>query len=109
MRTAILLDPSHRIPPPKESMKLFLENRRLKRAYLFYRNSLWLLGDKPPTCSCRGNDSPGRRAITSGAGAGLAWHQPPACSLLVYTEQLLPTWLFPKIGVPGEPGVGLLG
>jgi hypothetical protein len=36
--TAIFLVPSHRIPPPKESMKAFLENRRLKRAYLFCWN-----------------------------------------------------------------------
>jgi hypothetical protein len=28
--TAILYVPFHRIPPPKESMKAFLENRRLK-------------------------------------------------------------------------------
>jgi hypothetical protein len=28
--TAILFVPFHRVPPPKESMKEFLENRRLK-------------------------------------------------------------------------------
>jgi hypothetical protein len=37
--TATILVPLHRVPPPKESMKAFLDNRRLKRAYFFYRNS----------------------------------------------------------------------
>jgi hypothetical protein len=33
MRAAILHVPFHKVPPPKESMKEFLENRGLKRAY----------------------------------------------------------------------------
>jgi len=51
--TAIVLVPFHRAPPPKESMKVFLENRRLNRAYVSYRNSLQFLSNKPPTCSNR--------------------------------------------------------
>jgi hypothetical protein len=32
MRAAILRVPFHKVPPPKDSMKEFLENRGLKRA-----------------------------------------------------------------------------
>jgi hypothetical protein len=48
--TAICLVPFHRIPPPKESMKAFLENRRLKRAYPFCWNPPEFLSNKPPAC-----------------------------------------------------------
>jgi hypothetical protein len=39
-RTVTLLVALHRIPPPKNSMKRFVENHRLKRAYLVLRNKL---------------------------------------------------------------------
>jgi len=41
----------HRVPPPKESVP-GQENRRLKRAYRFWRNLLWRLGTKQENCSC---------------------------------------------------------
>jgi hypothetical protein len=40
MRAAILCVPFHKVPPPKESMKEFLENRGLKRAYWLRRVTL---------------------------------------------------------------------
>jgi hypothetical protein len=49
-KTAIFLVYFHRIPPPKESMKAFLENRRLKRAYFFCRKLPQFLSNEAPSC-----------------------------------------------------------
>jgi hypothetical protein len=43
-KTAILLVPLHRIPPPKESMKEFLENRRLLKSILVLAETATVLG-----------------------------------------------------------------
>jgi hypothetical protein len=40
MRAPILRVPSHKVPPPKESMKEFLENRGLNRAAWLQRVTL---------------------------------------------------------------------
>jgi hypothetical protein len=44
VRTAILLVSLHRIPPPKESMKEFLENRRLLKSILVLAEFATVLG-----------------------------------------------------------------
>ena len=40
MRATILRVSFHKVPPPKESMKEFVENRGLKRAYWLRRGTL---------------------------------------------------------------------
>jgi hypothetical protein len=50
MRAAILRVPFHKVPPPKESMKEFLENRGLKRAYWLRRAPLQILSNRGGTC-----------------------------------------------------------
>jgi hypothetical protein len=42
--------PFHKVPPPKESMKEFLENRGLKRAYWLRRAPLQILSNRGGTC-----------------------------------------------------------
>jgi hypothetical protein len=49
-RTVTLLVALHRIPPPKESMKRFVENHRLKRAYRILRNKLRFLSNRKINC-----------------------------------------------------------